>query len=145
MTIIAWDGITLAADKLGDSGGLRRTTTKIRRLPNGELFGSCGSASGGAHMFEWISRGANPEDVPAIQLTEEYQGVIVIRLNGNPIIYAKGAYPFEMEDPFYALGSGRDFAIAAMYLGCDAKKAVEIACLFEVNCGNGIDVLDFHK
>jgi hypothetical protein len=40
-----------------------------------------------------------------------------------------------------AFGSGRDYAEAAMFLGCDAKRAVEVACQFQTDCGNGIDTL----
>ena len=47
----------------------------------------------------------------------------------------------KVEDQFAAWGSGRDFALTAMHLGKSAREAVEIACLFENGCGNGVDVL----
>ncbi|MBK68003.1 MAG: hypothetical protein CMP22_07740 [Rickettsiales bacterium] len=34
----------------------------------------------------------------------------------------------------YAIGSGRDFALAAMYMGASAKKAVECAINFDSYC-----------
>lgn len=40
------------------------------------------------------------------------------------------------------MGSGRDFAIAAMHCGKTAREAVEIASLYENGCGNGVDVLE---
>lgn len=141
MTCVAWDGHTLAADKLGDAGGLKRTATKIFRFDGG-LFGSAGSASHAAHIFEWIKAGAKPEEIPAFQLTDEYQSVLVIRNDGKALVYAQSPYPFVMEDPFHATGSGRDFAIAAMHLGRTAVEAVEIACLFDPGCGMGIDTLE---
>jgi hypothetical protein len=141
MTIVAWDGKTLAADKLGDSSGFRRTTTKIRRFDGG-LFGSAGMGSYAAHMFEWIKSGARPETIPAFQLTDEYQNVLVVRNDGTVWIYAQSPYPFEMEDAFHAIGSGRDFAIATMYLGFGAVHAVHVASQFETGCGNGIDTLE---
>ncbi len=55
--------------------------------------------------------------------------------------YLHSAYPELHEDKFNALGAGRDYALAAMYLGFDASRAVEVACALDVNCGNGIDVL----
>ena len=39
MTTIAWDGKTLAADKLASYGELRTTVTKIFRLSDGSLVG----------------------------------------------------------------------------------------------------------
>lgn len=141
MTICCWDGQTLAADKMGDAGGLKRTTTKIFRFDGG-LFASAGSGSHAAHMFAWVASGANPNDVPAFQLTDEYQSVMVVRNDRTVWIYGQSAYPFQMEDPFHAIGSGRDFAMAAMFMGSGARTAVEIASRFDTGCGMGIDTLE---
>jgi ATP-dependent protease HslVU (ClpYQ) peptidase subunit len=46
------------------------------------------------------------------------------------------------EDKKTATGSGRDYALAAMHCGKTAREAVEIACLFETGCGNGVDELE---
>jgi len=35
---------------------------------------------------------------------------------------------------FMAIGAGRDFALAAMHLGHDVRKAVEVACELSVYC-----------
>lgn len=142
MTVIAWDGKTLAADRMGDASGLKRTTTKIRRFDGG-LFGSSGAASRGAEMFAWIAAGADPDSVPAFQLVpDDYQTVMVVRNDGTVWLYGCSAYPFQMEDPFHAIGSGRDFAMAAMYLGHDARAAVAVASQFCSGCGMGIDTLE---
>jgi hypothetical protein len=142
MTVIAYDGRTLAADKMGDAGGLRRTPTKIRRFDGG-LFGSSGSASRGAEMFEWIVAGADPSTVPAYQLSHDnYEVVMIVRNDGTAWQYACSPHPIRIEDPFHAIGSGRDFAIAAMYLGHDARTAVAVASQFDSGCGMGIDTLE---
>lgn len=47
-----------------------------------------------------------------------------------------------IEEPRCCWGSGRDFAEAVLHLGHDARKAVEVACHFQTDCGNGIDSLD---
>lgn len=39
---------------------------------------------------------------------------------------------YEIFEPFYAIGSGRDFAIAAMALGKSALEAVELASRFDI-------------
>lgn len=142
MTVIAWDGKTLAADRMGDAGGLKRATTKIRRFDGG-LFGSAGSASRGAEMFAWIESGADPECVPAFQLDpNDYQSTMIVRNDGTVWLYGCSAHPFRMEDPFHAIGSGRDFAMAAMYLGFGAAQAVHVASEFDTGCGMGIDTLE---
>jgi ATP-dependent protease HslVU (ClpYQ) peptidase subunit len=50
-----------------------------------------------------------------------------------------------VEDPFIAFGAGRDYAMAAMHLGCDAHRAVEVACVFDTGCGMGIDTLELDQ
>ena len=37
----------------------------------------------------------------------------------------------------------RNFALMAMHLGHDARRAVELTCELSVDCGNGVGVLRF--
>ena len=46
MTVVAWDGVRLAADKRISLGGLHATTTKVHRLADGRLFAGCGIVAG---------------------------------------------------------------------------------------------------
>lgn len=46
MTIIAWDGKTLAADKRGTVAGMAYTVTKIHRLPDGLVAFDTGCGNG---------------------------------------------------------------------------------------------------
>jgi len=141
MTCIAWDGKTLASDKRVTEEGLARTVTKIRRI-NGLLVGATGLTWAGREMLAWVERGRKPEDFPASQRNkDDWAGTIVIE--GTHILtYDRGPYPIEIEDPTYAIGSGRDYALAAMHCGKTAAEAVEIAALFETGCGNGVDTLE---
>lgn len=63
MTVIAWDGCTLAADKRASSGGIARTVTKIERH-EGCLIAMTGCWDTGAEMREWFKAGADPEKFP---------------------------------------------------------------------------------
>lgn len=140
MTVIAWDGISLASDRLGDQCDLSRSATKIFRFDGG-LFGAAGSASKIAHMFEWLKYGADPLTIPSSQMSDDYQSIMVVRNSGEVWLYAQSPFPYRMEDKFHAIGSGRDFAIAAMHLGKTAREAVEVASIYCLSCGNGIDEL----
>lgn len=147
MTCIAWDGKTLAADKRMTTVGLARTVTKIFRVGK-TLAGICGDGAQGMEMLAWYrdlvdERWSHPEEkFPAAQRDEKtWVTFVVVRVDGV-WVYEKSPYPIRIENWAYATGSGRDYAMAAMHLGRSAKEAVEVACCFDVNCGNGIDTLE---
>jgi hypothetical protein len=143
MSVIAWDGVTLAADKRASLGTLIRTTTKIFRSGDA-LVAYAGEAAFGEEVRAWFNRGANPEDFPAGNRDkDDWAGLLVIR-KGQPIArYERTPYPLLFEDKQFAIGCGRDFAIAAMHLGKTAKEAVEVAIALDSGCGNGVDTLQF--
>lgn len=141
MTVLAWDGITLAADKRAVMDGLTRTTTKIFRI-NGCLVGYSGESAFGEAMLDWFRRGEKPDDFPDSQRDmNTWAGLLVIREDGKIQRYEQAPYPITFEDSQIAVGSGRDYALAAMYCGRNAHDAVLIACEFDNGCGNGVDTL----
>lgn len=140
MTVIAWDGRTLAADKRATSGGgIARTVTKIMRH-GAQLLAITGEFDTGAEMRQWFIDGAVPADFPA-KAREDKSTLIVVDSAGIRS-YACGPHAMWIEQERCAWGGGRDFAEAAMWLGYSARKGVEAACNFQTDCGNGIDVLD---
>lgn len=143
MTVIAWDGRTLAADKRCSYGNSVRTVTKIRRLADGRLAGIAGSGAAGEAVIAWLNAGSGPHYYPEIQKSDDHASVLVIERDGSVLEYSKTAHPERYEDKFIAIGSGRDFAVAAMHCGRTAVEAVELACQLDTGCGNGIDVLRF--
>jgi hypothetical protein len=140
MTVIAWDGKTLAADKMAtDGGGIGRTTTKIQRHGDA-LLAFTGSWDVGAELRAWWMGGADRDHFP--QKAREDLATLIVIQRGIVSTYNAGPFPMIHEAERCAFGSGRDFAEAAMYCGKSAAQAVEIACLFQSDCGNGIDVLE---
>ncbi len=141
MTVIAWDGITLAADKRACLGAMVGTVTKIRRI--GDLIvGGAGEPAFIGAMMAWIEGGRDQETFPKQQQDkDDWSPILVIEPDGTPSIYERTAFPVRNEQKHIAIGSGREFARAAMYLGCDARKAVEVAIALDCGCGNGIDTL----
>lgn len=142
MTVIAYDGNTLAADKLGSSSGLRNTITKISRIGD-LLVGGSGEIALIGNMLEWIRSGRDPAQFPASQRDkDDWQPVLVIEADGTPSLYDRSPHPIRYEQRCCALGSGRDYAMAAMYLGKTAPEAVLIACALDTGYGNGMDKLE---
>lgn len=141
MTTIAWDGKVLAADKRMVHAGLYATVTKIRRI-GGLLVAAAGDFDSAQEMFAWIEAGRVPADFPSIQKeSDRYVGILIIE-GGKVFKYERSAIPFEIEEPYFAIGSGRDFALAAMACGRTAVEAVEVAALFDVGTGNGVDWME---
>lgn len=138
MTIIAWDGETLAADKQSTFANMRVTATKINRMPNGSLFAASGETSMCKALRYWYENGADLDKWPD---KDKACSVLVIEKGPRILYYDAGPHPVEIEERFCAMGSGRDYAIAAMYLGHSAREAVALASHFDASCGRGIDEL----
>lgn len=143
MTVIVWDGKTLAADKLADSAGIRRTVTKIQKV-NGCLVGTSGNFARGLELIAWWRRGAITAELPAYQhLHDEFVDLLVISPDKGILKWERSPVPMIFEDTVFAMGSGRDFALAALHYGATAAEAVEVACKFDLGCGIGVDILTF--
>lgn len=141
MTCIAWDGKTLAADKRACYGNMTCTVTKIHRAGD-VLVGSGGDLAHCLTMVAWVRAGRDPAVFPASQLSEkDWQPTLVIERDGTPSLYERSPYPIRYEQAHVAIGSGREFARAAMHMGYGAREAVSVACALSIDCGNGIDTL----
>lgn len=143
MTVIAWDGKTLAADKQGTCAGLRRTLTKIHRLQDGAV-GIEGDTQIGGELLGWLSGERDPNAFPESCRGEDAPAAFGV-IDGVCCRWLGGPVPVIFEDKFTATGSGRDYAIAAMHCGKTAREAVEIACIYESGCGMGVDAIDLES
>lgn len=146
MTTIAFDGRFLAADTMGDNGGLRVPTHKIFRT---EAFVIGGSGSYGDISKYWrLIKDMSLADVLAHGYPDWDDdgggpGMILVGRN-NPVLayYLCGPSWVKIERRYHAIGSGRDFAIAAMSLNLDAEEAVKLAISFDVFSGGEVEVVE---
>ena len=142
MTVIAWDGNTLAADKLACFGATKGTVTKIHRV-HGFLLGITGNLSMGMEILEWFKAGAIPKDYPTGNRdVNTGASLILVKPDKTVWKYESTPHPFRVEGAFCAFGSGDESAMIAMECGCDARRAVEVASKYNTECGNGIDTLN---
>jgi len=141
MTVIAWDGVRLAADKRSTLGTLIRTTTKVFRV--GEALAAyAGDADAGEEVLAWFRDGCDVGKFPASQRDKDnWAGLLVVWQDGTIWKFERTPYPVKFPPQQFAIGSGRDFALAAMHLGKTAPEAVDVACFFDSGCGNGVDFL----
>jgi hypothetical protein len=138
MTTIAWDGTTLAGDKRATAGTVHHTITKVRRGETGNLVGYAGNCALGEQVFAWLCEGGERPDGQFDK--NDFCQVIEITPEGHCLKHERYG-SFRIEDPFFAVGSGADFALMAMACGKTAVEAVQLTGRFDTNTGNGIDVL----
>jgi hypothetical protein len=146
MTIIAWDGATLAGDSMCTVDGLRLFgMAKLHRLADGSICGVTGTRSCTTRIIAWLERNAGLGGMPDEGWTSETPGTkggTVLRVcpNGEVWLYdPDGA----MQHPpgLIAMGSGRDYALGAMAAGKTAAEAVAIATRFDAHCGGDTTTL----
>ncbi len=139
MSIIAYDGKMIAADKRGTTHGMSMTITKLIALPvDGEFAAWTGDQDVGLTLIDWYVNGKDEKKWPEVQKTDDFTDLIIANANGC-YFYQKYPRICKIEDEFMAWGSGRDYAMAAMAMGANAREAVVVAIKYNVYCGNGID------
>ena len=141
MSVVVWDGKTLAADRQATCGDLRMETSKMRKLSSGAIVAWTGSINCGLALAKWYESGAAPSEWPDFQKGDKWSRLVVVE-GGEAFTYEDLPIPIPVLGLFAAWGSGSDFALGALALGADARRAVEIASRFCVSCGMGVDALD---
>lgn len=149
MSVVAYDGRVIAADRQGMNGDFPFETRKLLRLRNGDIIAWAGSIDGGLAMARWYEGGCKREEFPVTQRDKDLWSRLIVIPN-EPLhrqvrYYEQGPEPIFLHEPFMAWGSGRDIAMGALAMGADARKAVEIACRYNVYCGMGIDEIDLSR
>lgn len=127
MTTIAWDGTTMAGDTLAERGGFGyHVPTKVWKLPDGTLLGGSGSYAQLLTVRKWLGEGGDkPSGIDDLT-------AIVVPVDRPPYLL-EGLLELPLPSSKYAIGSGRDYAIAAMiHYGDTAFGALVCARRFDI-------------
>lgn len=140
MTVIVTDGHLMACDGLIEDNQTIVSTIakKIDRLSDGSLVGTAGDCLVGDLIVKWINtsprkRGEYPGDGQTRALHLMPNGVLHLycrECKGNPLPV----------DPPYAIGSGMDYALAALDMGGTVSQAVAVAIKRNAYCGGDIQI-----
>jgi hypothetical protein len=145
LTVIAFDGTTLAGDRMGSKNPMLFEVRKVHRI-RGHLIGWAGKTDAGASFNHWFESGCDPDKYPKMQERgDDGVDAIVISPEGRIFLYESGPYPTEVMQRTFAIGSGAEAALAVMALGYSAEKAVEIASQICAGCGMGMDRLSLEE
>lgn len=94
-------------------------------------------------LLSWLNGSRDHAAYPKSQEKDENNAsAFVVGLDGVARSWGKTPHPQVLECSLYAMGHGRDFALAAMHCGKSAREAVELTCKLDVYCGNGVDTLE---
>lgn len=163
MTTIAYKDHILAADTSIslDSGDFEGTAAKLARSPAGSLAGAAGAASccalflaltASGQVDNWLDQGQReggvlrPLDLPLpldLHLGPSGFGALYVHYSG--LVYAISAtlLPYSYAAPFYAEGSGHEYAKGAMSAGASAEEAVRIAARWDRRTNEEVQTLIF--
>lgn len=139
MTVVCFDGKTMAADRQGEFYCTKTSRKKIRRVGD-LLVGGSGEARASEALIQWLANGADVDNFP--RFAEGDKADVLVASKDGLRLFQSSPYPMVLENKFFAIGSGCDAAMAAMHLGLDARRAVEVACVVCTGCGGGIDAID---
>jgi len=138
MSIIAWDGKMIAADRQGTINDTRGTIKKIVRV--GDIcIGWVGTQTNGLIMMRWFLEGADPAKFPEVSDDPNTCSRLIIASKKGLVTYEGSPEVMIHLDKKQAYGSGMDLALGAMAMGADAVQAVKVACKYDIHCGMGID------
>lgn len=140
MTTVAYrDGI-LAADTQITYGAtlLQGSYQKIHKLSNGALYGFCGSLEAGEFMRRHLIQvGKGKGHLEDIDLRDENYEAIIVQPDGKTYFFEKRIWS-RLKLPYVAMGTGKEHAFGAMFVGASAKQAVKAAIKLDPNTGGKV-------
>ena len=142
MTIVVWDGKTIAADRQITRGDQVSSRVKLKRLDSGAVVCTCGDADRGLMLIDWYINGKDPAVWPAFQRADTGWVILVVVECGQVYEYNQEPVAIPVEAPYDAWGSGSSFALGALAMGATASQAVEAASKHCNTCGMGVDAFD---
>lgn len=134
MTTIAAKASTgeIAADSMVSGDDSFYLVEKLRRGQE-SVYGGCGDWDKLLTFYNSLESGAG---------LDSDTDVTVLELRSDGIwIYESTIIPAKIKNDFWAIGTGANFAIAAMHLGLSPAEAVKLACLYDTSSHEPIDVM----
>ena len=134
MTTIAARASTgeIAADSMVSGDDSFYLVEKLRKGQE-SIYGGCGDWDKLLKFYNSLESGAD---------LDSDTDVTVLELRSDGIwIYESTIIPAKIKNDFWAIGTGANFAIAAMHLGLSPAEAVKLACLYDTSSHEPIDVM----
>lgn len=146
MTTIAWDGKSLAGDRMLSIGSaaVRSPKSKIQRIVfcgEESLVGGAGSVEAIGAFICWLKSGGADDRAPLPSDSDGCQYSVIVANRNGVYYFANSTKPVFLGKVAWAIGSGADYALGAIAAGVSSKKAVQIASKYDTSTGMGVDSL----
>ena len=146
MTTIACNRTSIAADLQVTYGSNKfKTKTKIYSFEPHEItyklpyyVAFCGTVEKAYDILDWLTDPTQKMPGNANKAT-----FLVLTQDKKIFTFHKPSQWIEVDEPYFALGSGESFALAAMALGKTPKEAVIVASKHDINTGMGFEEYSF--
>ena len=123
----------IAADSMVSGDDSFYMVEKLRRGKE-SVYGACGNWDACLKFLSAISEGKQELDSDL--------DVTVLELRHDGIwVYESTIIPARIKNDFWAVGTGANFAIAAMHLGMSPTEAVNLACLYDSSSHGPVDTM----
>ena len=111
------------------------------------MIGGAGFYDEIVEIVAWITAGAKEDKKPALpESDDDSSDIIVVDPDGAAHWLT---WPYLRRVPisgsFCAVGSGAKYAIGAMAMGANARRAVQVASRFDNQTGGGVNVVHLKK
>lgn len=142
MTVIVFDGKTLATDSQGTAGSTKYTVVKILKGKN-HVYALAGDTATAQEMFSALESGKPKENWPTFRENFGTTLVSINRVSRRVLCYYNHSHEgVETLGPS-AWGSGREYALAGLHLDRTAVECVKVAIALDPNCGGRIQSVAF--
>lgn len=145
-TIAVKNGIMAYDSRISDGDSHIGFMNKGRKTGK-YLIATCGSVEEGEMFMDWLAAGGADADKKLYGLDKDLGNFTALCVNkkGETIFYEHRLYPYSIDAPFYAIGSGSAYALGAMAAGKSAAEAVRIAAQFDLATGGTVRTLSWGK
>lgn len=139
MTTIVYKNGILAADTQETVGDVPRRCTKLYKIGS-DIIATAGESYTGMIFVDWWEKGQDKETIPDFTNldadTEDFECLVWTKGKLFSVNRLFHMIEINLDDhPYYAIGSGSDVALGALATGASAKRAVEIACEYNIHTG----------
>lgn len=120
----------IAADSMVSGDDSFYLVEKLRRGKDC-VYGACGDWDKILKFYQAMESGGDLDsDIDVTVLELRHDGIY---------IYESTIIPARIKNDFWAIGTGANFAIAAMHMGASPREAVAISCMYDTSSHEPID------